>query len=212
MVQLRKRNKFCCYVCHVPFLGYVQGAFAGAPAAVLGLTTIATTVAASEKPITLPSPPSVDVAASPALLPSGPNIIPNVYFPIEKLNKNLISTNDSPHGGGSSSSRDGASSYNNNNNRRQSQQSLKFAGQNDLRPDSDLINTGSRTAQSSPGEVERGYHQQQPGSTGITGGGGGSIMSKRTSGGPATVSAQLNNHAYLNCKVINPHTSSQSPT
>lgn len=171
---------------NILFLGFGQGAVvpqtAGEEGA--GLLSSSSTVPppsfaaiVSEKPITLPPP---------VLAPSGRNIISNVYFPIEKLNKNLISTNDSPtsSGGGSSSS---SNSYNNNNLRHRPQ-GQKVAVLNDLRPESDLIN--------SPGD-------QQPPSSPI------SSSIKRLSAverEATNVTAQLNNHAYLNCKVINSRT------
>lgn len=129
----------------------------------------------SEKPITVPP------ASLPPVLgtPSGRNIISNVYFPIEKLDKNLINPNGNP------ASSDGSSSNSNNNNRRWSQ-GQKFSGLNDLRPDSDLIN--------SPGDQQEQAVTNWP-----------TRIISAAERDATNVTVQLNNHAFLNCKVINHH-------
>lgn len=196
MMQQRKRNKFCCFVWLALFPGSAQGVAIVDDAGVAGGFTATATVAASDKPITFLSPPTVATQRPPTttLLPSGPNIIPNVYFPIGELNKNLISTNDSPGSGGTGAT----TTYNNNNNRGRSQQNQKLDALNDLRPESDLINTATRSSSHS-----QHYYQSEPGGSKR---GSDPIISKRGSGGggvgTTNVTAQLNSHAYLNCKVI----------
>lgn len=219
VMQQRKRNKFCCFVWLALFPGSAQGVVVDDAAGVAGGFTMTATVAASDKPITFPSPPTVATQRPPprttTLLPSGPNIIPNVYFPIGELNKNLISTNDSP---GSSGSGTGATTtYNNNNNRGRSQQNQKLDALNDLRPESDLINTASRSSSAAEGGLRQSLHFYQSEPDGKRG--SDPIISKRGSGGggvgTTNVTTQLNSHAYLNCKVIitgiNSHIHKHSP-
>lgn len=182
----RRGNKFRCY--HL-FAGFAQGAVAPPPHPPTTSQGVALVVgdpsssvgAASEKPITQPPVP---------LAPSGRNIVSNVYFPIEKLNKNLISTNDSPAISSSSSnsgSSSSASNSNNNNLRRRSQQSPTL---NDLRPESDLIN-----------RPQQQHHQEElPPLPPVKRPSSSSSAAEREA---TNVTVQLNNHAYLTCKVIN---------
>lgn len=151
-----------------------------------GLSALSAASVASEKPITLPAPSQLPPPVHHA--PSGRNIISNVYFPIEKLNKNLISTNDSPTNGsgdgGNSSSESSNTNNNNNNNLRRRSQGQKLAGLNDLRPDSDLINSaGTEQPIKWPSKAATAKEREA-----------------------TNVTAQLNNHAYLVCKVINNNT------
>lgn len=155
------------------FLGFAQGA----TVVQTGSETFSTMTGA-EKPITPPA------ASSPPVLgtPSGRNIISNVYFPIEKLDKNLINTNGNP----ASSDGGGGSSSNSNNNNRRWSQGQKFSGLNDLRPDSDLINSPTdQHEQASTNWPTRTISAAERDATNVT--------------------VQLNNHAFLNCKVINHH-------